>query len=896
MATDTNEHQHYNKEHPSDPPVNPSGAVYQYYLMTGAYEPDTSDGEKWKPLDHEGGEIPEGTFGNILGLKSKLKDIQAMGFDTVWVGPVPTSNIKTGDGYGYDAVDYDNVNPTYGTNDHFIQMVEEAHDLGLNIILDQVYNHTSIEHDWFQQSLAARTSESAQNKDSDNSQENLPPPQDYKDYYIWQKPLVSQDIFEGNYRNIGDAPTLDIPLRDSKGQIVMQHDTNGNKTEKPVIASLKPLTGMQERDDGTKEWGLLLNEDGKLLYPPNNFMYIADGSTAWEYVEETGECYMHTFHKSMPDLNIGNPDVNKAIINSATKWVTEKGADGFRLDASAQAGAHWSVRMSNEALYHSIVTESERENLETSLPELELSQLEELFQSVTRLPSLANIEVNSDYSALTNDQKEEFSIFAASLSSNPPSRTSGLGANDPFLSEAIIMNARAEYSHLKNLNDEDTMLYLAATHTEEELEQINEQQSGSTGLMHNASYREQLHMRDTCQPSAIAFWKEFNETITERKETYCEENNLPYRAPSMIFENGDNWRGMGQLKSQVMQGKDSAYMSTFDNVHNPRDIRTAIEKLSKHGIEGVSQGIGFNFTFSNHDTTRIVSRMGIDDLPKDEREAATKLLHKTFSRIPGTFCVYNGEETGRPSVTGYDIANCDYRNATEEEHQETGKNRVITDKRNDVFNYLSDHTAFLWRDEAGNHTHDFDRINPWGHNDFDLESHYGGQQRFFKPPETLREYTHDAQKGVSGSILTSFEEALTERKNDVVLSDYGYIDFLDHKHGDDVLIYMRYNNAGNAHIYVDNYSNKEIEVDLQDFSTERNFSELYKDHLLSHFIEHCNDDLMTVGKFQSDAVSTTFRKHPETKVAGGASRFAALMADPPENLDLINTKSSSFSL
>lgn len=64
---------------------------------------------------------------------------------------------------------------------------------------------------------------------------------------------------------------------------------------------------------------------------PNNWQSCFDGP-AWTYVPERGQYYYHYFMKQQPDLNWHNPDVRKAMWNSARFWL-EMGVDGFRLDA-----------------------------------------------------------------------------------------------------------------------------------------------------------------------------------------------------------------------------------------------------------------------------------------------------------------------------------------------------------------------------------------------------------------------------------------------------------------------------------------------------------------------------------------------------------------------------------
>ena len=86
-----------------------------------------------------------------------LEYIREMGFNTVWIMPVmKTDNdrIDNGIGIGYNIVDFYSVVSTYGTRQDFKDFVNEAHRLGLKVILDVTPNHTGRNHPW---AVSART-------------------------------------------------------------------------------------------------------------------------------------------------------------------------------------------------------------------------------------------------------------------------------------------------------------------------------------------------------------------------------------------------------------------------------------------------------------------------------------------------------------------------------------------------------------------------------------------------------------------------------------------------------------------------------------------------------------------------------------------------------------------
>ncbi|WP_250009822.1 glycoside hydrolase family 13 protein [Actinoplanes sp. M2I2] len=89
--------------------------------------------------------------GDFPGLRSRLPYLAGLGVDAVWVTPHYVSGGADG---GYDVVDFTSVDPDYGTVEDVRGLVEDAHGLGLRVLLDIVPNHTSDRHEWFRRALA----------------------------------------------------------------------------------------------------------------------------------------------------------------------------------------------------------------------------------------------------------------------------------------------------------------------------------------------------------------------------------------------------------------------------------------------------------------------------------------------------------------------------------------------------------------------------------------------------------------------------------------------------------------------------------------------------------------------------------------------------------------------
>ena len=104
--------------------------------------------------------------GDLEGVRAHLPYLADLGVDVVWLTPFYPSPQAD---HGYDVADYLDVDPTYGDLPGFQGLLDDAHDLGLKVLIDLVPNHTSDQHPWF---LDARSS----------------PDAEHRDFYVWQPP------------------------------------------------------------------------------------------------------------------------------------------------------------------------------------------------------------------------------------------------------------------------------------------------------------------------------------------------------------------------------------------------------------------------------------------------------------------------------------------------------------------------------------------------------------------------------------------------------------------------------------------------------------------------------------------------------------------------------------
>ena len=92
-------------------------------------------------------------IGDLPGVTAHLEHIASLGVDGVWLSPFFTSPMKD---FGYDVSDYCDVDPIFGLLEDFDRLVEKAHSLGLKVIIDQVWSHTSDQHPWFVESRTSK--------------------------------------------------------------------------------------------------------------------------------------------------------------------------------------------------------------------------------------------------------------------------------------------------------------------------------------------------------------------------------------------------------------------------------------------------------------------------------------------------------------------------------------------------------------------------------------------------------------------------------------------------------------------------------------------------------------------------------------------------------------------
>jgi maltose alpha-D-glucosyltransferase / alpha-amylase len=124
--------------------------------------------------------------GDFEGLTQALDYLATLGVTCVWLPPFLASPHADG---GYDISDYYRVDPRFGSQGDFVRFLRRANELGLRVIIDLAFNHTSNQHPWFREARRSRTSP-------------------YRDFYLWSDEPVEVEG-DGNVVDVGSVWTFD---------------------------------------------------------------------------------------------------------------------------------------------------------------------------------------------------------------------------------------------------------------------------------------------------------------------------------------------------------------------------------------------------------------------------------------------------------------------------------------------------------------------------------------------------------------------------------------------------------------------------------------------------------------------------------------------------------------
>lgn len=336
-------------------------------------EPDPWDGVKradisYQVLVYSFADGDGDTKGDLKGLTERLDYLDEMGVSAVWLSPIHPSSSY----HGYDVLDYEAVNPTFGTDADLQAFIDAAHARGIRVYLDYVLNHTGKEHPWFRDAVSSEQSP-------------------YRDYYVFSKDpqgdiaagRIDQIATEGaagydagqwfsTDSNAGATGRFRFELDWSNASaptVTVTETTDAPDAEntdtsaggKYLYYGDQQMARFYTEDDThyhltldfDSDWGFLIRtsttswDGGTKFGAPDNQTILELGvpftltsaSTAANIQFSLPTMYhSHFWTAAFADLNYGKASeadasaAFKAVTEAADKWV-EMGVDGFRLDA-----------------------------------------------------------------------------------------------------------------------------------------------------------------------------------------------------------------------------------------------------------------------------------------------------------------------------------------------------------------------------------------------------------------------------------------------------------------------------------------------------------------------------------------------------------------------------------
>ncbi|GAA1480360.1 alpha-amylase family glycosyl hydrolase [Gordonia sinesedis] len=150
---------------PTTGATDPGAAVAQLDPATGATDPrtavaqlDPTDNSWWRSAvfyqiyPRSFSDLNGDGVGDLAGIIDKLGYLELLGIDAIWLSPIMRSPMAD---HGYDVSDPRDIDPLFGDLATFDELIAEAHERDIRVTMDLVPNHTSDQHPWFVEALAA---------------------------------------------------------------------------------------------------------------------------------------------------------------------------------------------------------------------------------------------------------------------------------------------------------------------------------------------------------------------------------------------------------------------------------------------------------------------------------------------------------------------------------------------------------------------------------------------------------------------------------------------------------------------------------------------------------------------------------------------------------------------
>lgn len=119
-----------------------------YLIMPDRFANGDPENDVWDNVAVERNEPFGRHGGDFAGIKKNLDYIFDLGITTIWLNPVLENKMPQGSYHGYATTDFYQVDPRFGNNEDYCQLIESIHGKGMKIIMDMIYNHCGSKHWW----------------------------------------------------------------------------------------------------------------------------------------------------------------------------------------------------------------------------------------------------------------------------------------------------------------------------------------------------------------------------------------------------------------------------------------------------------------------------------------------------------------------------------------------------------------------------------------------------------------------------------------------------------------------------------------------------------------------------------------------------------------------------
>ena len=233
--------------------------------------------------------------GDLNGVTAKLDYLDDMGIAGIWLLPVFECNSY----HGYDVIDYEVINPDYGTMADMEKLIAEAHKRKIRVILDFVPNHTSNLNPWFTTACS--------------SEDN-----DYRSFYYY---LSNFDPYNGSMPDLNYGPSSSCA---SSGAFKAMTDAAKFWVDKGVDGfRLDAVKHIYDNESATENSAFL-----SAFYNELNDYFRGKSKLGFNDIYMVGECWLYytemaKFYKGLPalfDFTGWEARMSYAIQNSHAKW------------------------------------------------------------------------------------------------------------------------------------------------------------------------------------------------------------------------------------------------------------------------------------------------------------------------------------------------------------------------------------------------------------------------------------------------------------------------------------------------------------------------------------------------------------------------------------------------